>query len=251
MFHLKHPPRTGAARRSNPGATSTSAISERPDVIIFDVNETLLDLTHMRESVSTALNSKQELLPLWFTTMLHYSLVGTVSGRFEEFGAIGVAALQMVAHNNGISLTKEDAQSAIIPALFHLPAHPDVKPALQALKQQGYKLACLTNSSTQGVKRQFEYAGLTDCFDHRLSIEPLQIYKPDRRAYAWALGQLNVKPAQALMVAAHGWDIAGAQAAGMQTAFVARPGQSLYPLADTPNYNVTDLVELAHVLDID
>ncbi|MDC8830670.1 haloacid dehalogenase type II [Alteromonas gilva] len=220
-----------------------------PKVIIFDVNETLLDLSPMRETVGKALNGNQALLTLWFSTLLHYSLVSTVSGRFAHFGAIGVAALQMVAHSNGITMSKEDAHKAIIPALLNLPAHPDVKPALATLKQQGFTLACLTNSSTQGVKTQLEYAGLTKYFDARLSIEPLQIYKPDQRAYAWALEQLNVKPAEALMVAAHGWDIAGASAAGMQTAFVARPGQSLYPLANAPDFNVNDIAQLADELD--
>ena len=47
---------------------------EQPKVIIFDVNETLLDLETMRESVGAALNGRQELLPLWFSTMLHHSL---------------------------------------------------------------------------------------------------------------------------------------------------------------------------------
>jgi 2-haloacid dehalogenase len=60
---------------------------------------------------------------------------------------------------------------------------------------------------------------------------------------------MGVKPGEALMVAAHGWDVAGAEAAGMQTAFVARPGQVMYPLADKPDYVVKDIMELAGILD--
>ncbi|MFM9815927.1 HAD hydrolase-like protein, partial [Streptomyces scabiei] len=92
---------------------------------------------------------------------------------------------------------------------------------LQALKDSGYKLVSLTNSSNNGVKAQFESAGLTDYFEARYSIEDIKIYKPDLRAYEWALKQLNVKAEDALMVAAHGWDVAGAKAAGLQTAFIA------------------------------
>ena len=51
---------------------------ERPKVLFFDVNETLLDLTVMKQSVGDALGGRSELLPLWFTTMLQYSLVSTV-----------------------------------------------------------------------------------------------------------------------------------------------------------------------------
>ena len=53
----------------------------RPKVILFDVNETLLDLTPVKESVGKALDGRPELAPLWFTTLLQYSLVATVAGR--------------------------------------------------------------------------------------------------------------------------------------------------------------------------
>lgn len=220
----------------------------KPKVIVFDVNETLLDLENMRDSVGEALNGQEELLPLWFSTMLHYSLVSTVSGEYQDFGKIGVAALMMVAQNNNIDITEEQAKEAIVTPLLSLPPHADVKSGLAALKQQGFKLVSLTNSSNFGVKTQFENARLTDFFEARYSIEDIQIYKPDLRAYEWALAKLGVKPEEALMVAAHGWDVAGAKAAGMQTAFVARPGKALYPLAQKPDYIVKDLGELVEKL---
>lgn len=51
----------------------------KPKVIIFDVNETLLDLAPLKKSVGQALGGREDLLPLWFSTMLHYSLVETLS----------------------------------------------------------------------------------------------------------------------------------------------------------------------------
>ena len=220
----------------------------KPKVIIFDVNETLLDLESMRTSIGAALAGREDLLPLWFSTMLHHSLVSTAIGDYQDFGKVGVASLLMVAQNNNIKLDAEQAKTAIVTPLLSLPAHPDVKAALQALKDRGYKLVSLTNSSNHGVKTQFESAGLTGFFDARYSIEDIKIYKPDLRAYQWALDKLGVEAEQALMVAAHGWDVAGAKAAGLQTAFIARPGKALYPLAEKPNYNVKDLTELAALL---
>ncbi|WAJ72122.1 haloacid dehalogenase type II (plasmid) [Catenovulum adriaticum] len=220
----------------------------KPKVIIFDVNETLLDLENMRESVGKALAGQQQLLPLWFSTMLHHSLVTTVSGDYQDFGEIGVAALMMVAKNNQIDLTPEQAKTAIVTPLLNLPPHADVKSGLTNLKKQKFKLVSLTNSSNYGVKTQFENAGLTHFFDNRYSIEDIKIYKPDLRAYEWVLKKLNVKPDEALMVAAHGWDVAGAKAAGLQTAFIARPGKALYPLAQQPDYIVNDVNELAKQL---
>lgn len=228
---------------------SAQVAAPKPKVIIFDVNETLLDLESMRSSISKALGGKKGLLPLWFSTMLHHSLVDTVSGQYHDFGQIGVAALQMVARNNGIKLSADEARNAIVPPLLSLPAHADVKDSLASLKSAGYLMISLTNSSNAGVKAQFEYAGLNSYFSQCLSVEDIKIYKPDLRVYTWALQKLKIKPEEALMVAAHGWDVAGAKVAGLQTAFVARPGKQLYPLAQTPDYNVSNLIELTEILE--
>ncbi|MEP1444914.1 MAG: haloacid dehalogenase type II [Paraglaciecola sp.] len=220
----------------------------KPKVIIFDVNETLLDLETMRSSIGAALDGRSELTTLWFSTMLHHSLVTTVTGDYHDFGKIGVAALLMVAKNNGIAITPEQALTAIKTPLLSLPPHPDVKVGLSKLQSLGYKIVSLTNSSNQGVKTQFANAGLTEYFEERLSIEDIKIYKPDLRSYTWAIEKLGIKPHEALMVAAHGWDVAGAKAAGLQTAFIARPGKALYPLAPKPDYVVKDLNELVAIL---
>jgi len=229
-------------------AMASNESKQQPKVLIFDVNETLLDLESMRGSIGQALGGREDLLPLWFSTMLHHSLVSTVSGEYHDFGQIGVAALLMVAQNNNIEISAEDAKTAIATPLVSLPPHPDVKLALASLKAQGYKLVSLTNSSNKGVKAQFENAGLTEFFEARYSIEDIKIYKPDLRAYEWVLEQLNVAAEDAMMVAAHGWDVAGAKAAGLQTTFIARPGKALYPLAQEPDHVVSDLNELVKLL---
>lgn len=220
----------------------------KPKVIFFDVNETLLDLKSMQASISRALNGRDDLLPLWFSMMLHHSLVDSTTGRFHRLGEIGTATLMMVAQINDIPLEEENAREAIVKPLRSLPPHADVKEGLRALKNKSYKLACLTNSSTKGLETQFKNAGLTKYFDRLLSVENIKIYKPDLRAYEWALGKMGVVPEEAMMVAAHGWDIAGIKASGMQAAFISRPDKVLYPLAIAPDYNVGNLNELNAVL---
>ena len=219
-----------------------------PKVIFFDVNETLLDLKPLKESVTKALGGHDELVGLWFSTMLHYSLVDTLTGNYHPFPEIGVAALQMVAESKGIELSKENAGQAIHPVFINLPPHPDVIEGLKDLKKQGFILVSLTNSSDDGVKTQFENAGLIDIFDRRLTVEGIHKFKPDLAVYRWALDQMNVTASEAMLVAAHGWDIAGARAAGFQTVFVARPGKVLYPLAEKPDQVVKDIKELAQLL---
>ncbi|CAA0367174.1 hypothetical protein ALT785_840055 [Alteromonas infernus] len=58
---------------------------------------------------------------------------------------------------------------------------------MQALKDKGYKLVSLTNSSNKGVYTQFKDADLLSYFDERLSVEDINLYKPDTRTYEWAI----------------------------------------------------------------
>ena len=62
------------------------------------------------------------------------------------------------------------------------------------------------------------------------------------------LDSLGVKPEDALMVAAHAWDLAGAKNVGLQTAFIARPGTALYPNVAKPDYVAKVLPELLKLL---
>ena len=221
-----------------------SSSLKRPKCLFFDVNETLLNLEAMKASVAEALGGRADLLPLWFTTMLQYSLVATVGDHYDDFGVIGAATLQMVAKNQGIELSDEAAKQAISP-IRSLPPHPDVKPALEQLKQAGYRIVTLTNSSQAGVDTQMKNAGLYDLFETRLSIEELQMFKPHSHVYKWAAHKMKVPPEDCMLIAAHGWDIAGALWAGWRGAFVSRPGAQLYPLAKQPEINEPDLQRVA------
>jgi len=220
----------------------------KPKVLFFDVNETLLDLTQLKQQFAEALDGREDLLSLWFTTMLQYSLVMSASGQYEHFGNIGTAALQMVAANNNINISQDKARQVIVTSLSSLPAHPEVKNALSQLKNDGYKLVSFTNSSNEGVKKQFESAGLIDYFDERLSVEDVGKFKPFRDTYDWAARKMGIKPNEAMLVAAHGWDVAGALWAGWRAAFISRPGQQLFPLAPMTEIAESDLKKVADLL---
>lgn len=202
---------------------------KRPGIIVFDVNETLLDLTPLRRSVAEALGGRPELASLWFSTVLHHALVVTVADRYRNFDEIGIACLQMIAEGHGIRLDQDSARRCLAP-MQSLPPHPDVAPALERLRDAGHRLATLTNSSTAVLADQMEHADLSKFFDVTLSVEEIGLFKPHAHVYRWAARRLGVAVSECLMVAAHGWDVAGASWAGMRTAFIARPGQTVFPL---------------------
>ena len=223
-----------------------NAPTRRPAVLLFDVNETLLDIGPLKQKVGDLLQDP-DAGTLWFTTMLQYSLAMTVSNQYAALGEIGAATLQMLARNSDIALSREDAQS-VLAGLRTLPAHPDVAPALQRLKAAGFRMATLTNSPEAGVQAQTRHAGIDGFFERQLTVEGVRRFKPDRTVYEWAAREMGVAPADCMLVAAHGWDVAGAQWAGLRSAFIAREGQQKFPLADPPEIDVPDLAALAEGL---
>jgi 2-haloacid dehalogenase len=220
----------------------------KPKVLIFDVNETLLDLAPLKASVGKALGGREELVPLWFSTMLHYSLVHTLCESYHSFAEIGIAALRMMAESRGIDIEYQAAKDAVVTPFLSLPPHPDVAAGLNMISEQGFRAVSLTNSSAEAVETQLRNADLTDLFEKRYSIEPIQRFKPHPEAYRMVVSDLGVEPKEAMMVAAHAWDLAGANSAGLQTAFISRPGTALYPKVRRPDHVVKDLPELAKSL---
>jgi 2-haloacid dehalogenase len=250
LLGMKVSAQAQVSKHSNPTANKIAEKNSlpKPKVIVFDVNETLLDLSPLKKSVGEALKGRVDLLPLWFSTMLHYSLVETLSDNYHPFGEIGTAALMMLAKTQGIDMKYEDAKTSIVTPLRSLQAYPDVVPGLKELNKDTFQIVSLTNSSAIGVKTQFINAGLTDYFEKRYTIGSIKKYKPHPDTYKMVLEDLQVKPEEVLMVAAHAWDLAGAKNVGFQTAFIARPGKVLYPNVEKPDYVVKNLLELVSIL---
>jgi 2-haloacid dehalogenase len=230
------------------GATESSAQqSNRPEVLFFDSNESMLDLKAMRPAITKALGGRDDLMSLWFTTTLHYSLVDTVTSNYHDFGTIGVACLQMIAKGHGIEVTKEEAMGAVA-GIRSLPAHPDVPPALKRLREAGFKMYSLTNSPPAVIGTQLKYAKIEQYFDGQLATDRLNIYKPHPRTYHWAAHQAKAPIQNCMLIAAHGWDVAGARLAGMRAAFIERPGKVLYPLGPDVEMSGSDMGAIADSL---
>lgn len=236
-------------------ATSVSSFAldnkeeELPKVIFFDVNETLLDLGKVGDSIAIALGGRKDLVPYWFTTMLHYSLVANVTDDYHHFGQIGIAALQMVAKQHNIPLTHEQAVEAVLVPFRSLQPHDDVVQGLKKLKMMNVRLVTLTNSSDAGIESQLKNASLSEYFDGSLTVEHLKKFKPQLSVYDWAISQEGINPEDAMLIAAHPWDIMGAEKAGWKTGFIARPGKAHFPLAERPDFVGSNLIELVEAIE--
>ena len=211
-------------------------------ICAFDVNETLLDLAALDPFFEQRFGDAA-LRKAWFTQMLQSALVATVTNAYSNFGALGIAALEMLAARQQVALSDQDRQ-ALRDGMQHLPPHPEVQDSLELLRQAGFRLAALTNSTVQVAETQVTNAGLREYFEQALSADTVQHLKPAPEPYQMAAQQLGVDPHAILLIAAHSWDIAGAVRAGCRTAFVARPGMVLDPLVPQPDIVGSDLHEV-------
>ena len=210
---------------------------------LFDVNETLLDMAAL-DPVFERIFGRAEARRLWFHHLQEVFLTATVTGECRPFGEPAMSALGMLAEVEGVELGDED-RGAVQQGMSSLPAHPDVRPGLERLRDAGVRIAALTQSTQEVLDAQLRAAGLDALFEAALSADGARRLKPAREAYAFAAERLGVGVEDLTMVAAHAWDVAGARAAGARTAFVARPGKASDPLASAPDLVVADLGELA------
>lgn len=108
----------------------------------------------------------------------------------------------------------------LVQARWRLAAWPDAVPGLTRLKQR-YVISPLSNASFTGMVRLAKFAGLPwDCV---ITAENARCYKPRPEVYRTAVSLLGLRPDQAMMVAAHNYDLRAARGEGLRTAFVPRP----------------------------
>jgi 2-haloacid dehalogenase len=215
-------------------------------IIVFDVNETLLEFEALEPLFAELLGDKR-LLREWFSTVLLYSEVATLAGPYSDFSAIGAAVLDMTAQSHGLKLTSSDRER-IFAGIRTLPAHSDAVDGVRRLKDAGFRVVALTNSAPAAVRQQLAGAGLLPLFDHVFSVDAVRRFKPAPDPYRFVASELGVETKALRMVAAHAWDVLGAMQAGCTAAFVARPGKVLYPLGPQPDIVGADLRIVANAI---
>lgn len=226
---------------------SEAAFLEKPQLLIFDVNETLLDLSPVKRRVNE-LRGDDHAFKEWFSLLLHYSCVESISGNYIEFGSIGKATLKMVFQEYRNAIQEKEIEE-VLGLMGNLPAHKEVPEALEMFRHAGYTLVALSNSSLDMVQKQLDHAGLSPFFERIFSVSVTGKFKPDPATYTHVLDQMQIQANKGMLLAAHAWDILGAQRVEMQTAFVSRPGKVLYPEAPLPEYTGNSLVEIAEQMD--
>ncbi len=211
-------------------------VSSTPTVLVFDVNETLLDI-EVLHPLFARLFGDERIMREWFAQLVLYSQAISLAGTYAPFARLGAGVLHMVGRTRHVSISKSDIEE-LRSRMSEMPAHPEVASALQRLQDAGFRMVTLTNSAPESQPGPLERAGLAGYFEKMFSVDDVRRFKPAPDTYRSVAEALQVDLTTMCLVAAHTWDTLGAQALGCSAALVARPGNAALPVEGLPQPDI-------------
>lgn len=218
----------------------------RPSVIVFDVNETLSDLSPLGARF-VEVGASASAAPLWFASILRDGFALTAAGDNPPFAGVARELLVSQLSQAALNRSVDEATRHVMDGFASLELHADVASGVDRLQQEGFRLATLSNGPASVAERLLGAGNVRDCFERLLSVEDAGAWKPAAAAYRYAASELGVPPEQLLLVAAHPWDVDGALRAGLQSAWVNRSGAPYPAIFSEPTYTVPGIEEIAEV----
>jgi len=215
-------------------------------LIVFDVNETLLDLQTMEPTFERIFGDRKN-MRLWFANFIMYSAALTVAGCYVPFTDIGSAVMKMMADTQGIKITDADKRE-LTEKFSTMPPYAEVPGALRKLRSAGFRLFTLTDNLLEVQTRQLEQGGIVDLFERRFSADGVKRHKPSRQAYGYVEKELGTTPSQMCLIACHTWDTLGAVAAGWEGGLIKRVGNGVLGVGPQPHIVGNDLNDVADQL---
>lgn len=220
------------------------------EVVVLDVLGTLVDQPSglraaIREAVPGSDNAYvDELLTVW-CQHVEVEQQGMIRGdrAYATTEVLDREAAHRVAAHAG--LTDPTTIAELATAGQRLPPWGDSAAGLERLAQQ-FTVIGLSNASSTALLRLNAHAGLR--WHQALSSEAVLAYKPAPEVYQLAIDTAGCPADRVLMVAAHAWDLRGAQARGMRTAYVQRPVGDPPTDSDVFDWRLDGLDELVTAL---
>jgi 2-haloacid dehalogenase len=215
-------------------------------LIVFDVNETLLDLDTMAPVIERVFGGRLA-MRLWFDNLILYSEALTLAGCYIPFTDIAAAAMKMLADVRGIKVTDADKKE-LTEKLSTMLAQADVPAALRKLRDAGFRPFTLTDNLIEVRCRQLEHGKIIDLFERRFSADGVKRHKPAPEVYRNVERELGASPSNMIMIACHTWDTIGAAAVGWESCLIRRAGNDLLGVGPQPTIVSDDLNEVADAL---
>lgn len=188
--------------------------------VVFDAYGTLFDIQSVAAITDGAFPGYGEMITqIWRLKQLEYTWHRSLMRRYEDFSVITRESLVYTLKTLGLTYDAKVFE-CIMDKYLHLDPYSDAKQTLADLKD--YKLAILSNGSTDMLTTLVRNTGLDDFLDATISIDSKRIFKPSPEAYSLVEMHLGVAPAEVLFVSSNPWDAIGAKAVGFTSAWIER-----------------------------
>ena len=206
----------------------------------------LLKLRRLRIEYSSFPNHSVKVSNSWRIKQLEYSWLRNIMHEYIDFWQITKDALDFALEENQIK--NENLRQRLLDVYWNLSAYPEAQNVLTTLKANNIQTGILSNGSKQMLNSAVVSANLKNYLDKIISIDGIEIYKPDPKVYQMVLDQFNCKIEEVLFISSNGWDIAGASKFGFTTLWVNR---NLIPkdrLTFMPNKITNNLSTIPNIL---
>lgn len=203
--------------------------------IAFDAYGTLFDVYSICEQGEKFFpGSGQALGELWRDKQIEYTRLRTMCSMYKPFWEITQDALVFSCKQLDLNMTLE-IQNALMGQYARLPAFPENLRVLQVLRENGLKLAILSNGNVQMLQTAVDAAGMQDIFQHLLSVDIVKKFKTAPEAYQMGPDTFGVPARDILFVSSNCWDVCCATWFGYTTFWVNRQNAPVEELGVTPH----------------
>jgi 2-haloacid dehalogenase len=207
--------------------------------VVFDAYGTLYDIQSVAAITDEAYPGFGEIITqIWRLKQLEYTWLRSLMRRYEDFSIITRESLAYTLRCLGLK-NHPGVFERIMDKYVHLDLYPDAVEALDALK--GYKLAILSNGSSDMLNSLVANTGLDRILNATISVDSKKIFKPAPDAYTLIESNLGVAPANVLFVSSNPFDACGAKAFGLRVAWIERVTPEAMALACVKNDLVSPL----------
>lgn len=196
------------------------------DAYVFDAYGTLFDVHSAVRKHADALGpAGARMSQMWRAKQLEYSWVKSLMGSYSDFWKLTQDSLDYALEANDLGDNDGHLRQALLDAYWTIDAYPEVTEMLQKLRQNGARIAILSNGSPDMLQAAIDYARVQELIDDVFSVDAIKTFKTAPEVYRMVTDAWSMQPSDISFQSSNRWDIAGAQKFGFQTVWINRTEQ--------------------------
>jgi 2-haloacid dehalogenase len=219
------------------------------EICVFDAYGTLFDFNSAVAHHRAAIGPKADALSeMWRSKQIQYTWLRNSMGAYAKFRQVTGEALDHCLAAHGI--TEPAVRDKLMNAYLTLDPFAEVPAMLDALRRAGVRLAILSNGDPEMLDPMVKASGLAAQFEAVLSVDAVEVFKPDARVYRLVESRCGVKPDKVCFLSSNCWDAHGAAHFGFSTVWVNRAGAPDDKLPGKLARQIHDLSHLPALLGV-